>query len=1012
MIIRRFVRHLSTSKSSIRINAVGIQHLAPSLQNQLFGKSSPRLDEDLINMAKRHLKSNNLIGKKSSLNDPIEIQLPSLQGNTLDEHFYKLGSASLEPYNPLIDELLNLNIIEPQFEFAFQSGWTRYAPGEPSEKVPYPLEDSYFFDVETMYKVSQYPVMAVALSDKAWYGWVSPYLTEESTTNDHLIPLNTFETEKFIVGHNVSYDRARALEEYNLKQTKAFWMDTMALHVSVSGMCTRQRGTWIKHNKKEQENTMSVASIKSKVQNEELQELLDSTSIEDPMLEDNPWINKSSLNSLERVAEFYCKIKLKKDIRNSFATEDPDELRGNFDELMQYCAKDVFATGKVFQKVYPKFKKLIPHPVTLAALKDISSCILPTTTKWEDYIETSERLYQESRRMIEKNLHVICEETVKLKDDPTKPWENDPWLSQLDWTIDPIRLTKKGEIHKNQKLPGYPNWYKQLIVKNELKLTTKTRTSPLLLKLAWNGNPLYWIQTQGWCFKVPKNKTEEYEKLNFVMVSLKKLSEDPGFESIRAEDLKNFTFVKVPHPDGPSARVTNCMTKSCLGFFEKGFLNSQYPLAKDALQMAVASSYWTSSRERIMNQFVVFEDDMGYILPQIIPMGTITRRAVENTWLTASNAKKNRLGSELKSLIEAPKGYCFVGADVDSEELWIASLIGDSVFKIHGGTAIGWMTLEGTKNEGTDLHSKTAKILGISRNEAKIFNYGRIYGAGIKFTTTLLKKFNPALSDAEAKATANALYTATKGISGRYDKKSIWYGGSESIIFNRLEAIAEMAHPKTPVLGAGITAPLQKANLSTNNFLTSRINWAIQSSGVDYLHLLIISMDYLIKLFDIDARLCITVHDEIRYLVKEEDKFRAAYALQISNLWTRAMFCQQLGINEVPQSCAFFSAVDLDFVLRKEVDLDCVTPSNPDPIPCGKSLDIYQLLQQEDIKGADFPRTMHLNDVHYRKRTPVIEMFDKAVDDKTRKFMVSLQIAQDKTEFTKWKRSRGELIVH
>lgn len=51
-------------------------------------------------------------------------------------------------------------------------------------------------------------------------------------------------------------------------------------------------------------------------------------------------------------------------------------------------------------------------------------------------------------------------------------------------------------------------------------------------------------------------------------------------------------------------------------------------------------------------------------------------------------------------------------------------------------------------------------------------------------------------------------------------------------------------------------------------YMTSRVNWTIQSSGVDYLHLLIISMEYLIEKYGIDARLAITVHDELRYLVK------------------------------------------------------------------------------------------------------------------------------------------------
>ena len=89
-------------------------------------------------------------------------------------------------------------------------------------------------------------------------------------------------------------------------------------------------------------------------------------------------------------------------------------------------------------------------------------------------------------------------------------------------------------------------------------------------------------------------------------------------------------------------------------------------------------------------------------MPQLIAAGTVTRRAVESTWLTASNPKvrlagrlaammftlpvqDNRVGSELKSLVRAPSGYQLVGADVDSQELWIASVIGDAHFAgIHG----------------------------------------------------------------------------------------------------------------------------------------------------------------------------------------------------------------------------------------------------------------------------------------------------------------------------------------
>jgi DNA polymerase gamma 1 len=37
-----------------------------------------------------------------------------------------------------------------------------------------------------------------------------------------------------------------------------------------------------------------------------------------------------------------------------------------------------------------------------------------------------------------------------------------------------------------------------------------------------------------------------------------------------------------------------------------------------------------------------------------------------------------------------------------------------------GSTAFGWMNLQGKKKDGTDLHSKVANLVGISRDQAKV----------------------------------------------------------------------------------------------------------------------------------------------------------------------------------------------------------------------------------------------------------------------------------------------------
>ncbi|KAK4048004.1 DNA-directed DNA polymerase gamma mip1 [Microbotryomycetes sp. JL201] len=554
--------------------------------------------------------------------------------------------------------------------------------------------------------------------------------------------------------------------------------------------------------------------------------------------------------------------------------------------------------------------------------------------------------------------------------------QNDVWLRQLDWTPVATSLARKtssrtpndstasSTVVKGEAL-AWPRWYWDLdIPGGGLDVSVRKRAVPLLLRLRWRGFPIAYSKQHGWMYRVP---TKDVQVLLDSDNTLKPVEFKDVADSDLLDDTYEATYFKLPHPDGEGKNVGNPLSKPFLSAFEDGILTSEYPAAKDALALNASCSYWVSSRERIMNQMVVWEGDakkpaptggsenvQGLILPQVIPMGTITRRAVEKTWLTASNAKKNRVGSELKSMVRAPPGFAIVGADVDSEELWICSVMGDAQFGMHGATAIGWMTLEGTKSAGTDLHSKSASILGISRDAAKVFNYSRIYGAGIKHAVQLLLKFNPTLSMDQAQSLAKELYAATKGLVNRspaFGRRKFWHGGTESFVFNKLEEIAQSDRPRTPTLGCGLTAALTKSYLPAEGksgegegFMPSRINWVVQSSGVDYLHMLLVSMEYLTRRFDIDARYMISVHDEIRYLVKEEDKYRAAMALQVANLWTRAMFAYRLQMPDLPQGCAFFSAVDVDHCFRKEVNMTCQTPSNPDAIEFGESIDIKDAL--------------------------------------------------------------------
>ncbi|KAI1758793.1 DNA polymerase family A-domain-containing protein [Hypoxylon sp. FL1150] len=1001
--------------SEARFNEIGVQHVSAHVYKQIFPKGSEPPPKELVDLSKDHLSRHDLLGKNTDNNAPIAFDVPPLQGQTLDEHFHRLGVDCAEPFLSYAKEFARKNPPPRPRKWVKQSGWTKYYPDGRTERLDSPDAEMLCFDVEVMWKESSFAVMACAMSSTTWYAWLSPWLLGESKSDRHLIPLGDPTKDRIIVGHNIGYDRARVLEEYDLKQSRNSFLDTMSLHVAVNGMCSQQRPKWMKH-KKDRELRDKIAT---ETDNVELANLLASNREEEEEL----WVEHSSINSLRDVAKFHLNVTIDKAARDQFGELDREGVRGKLDELLDYCAADVAITHRIYKAVFPNFLEVCPHPVSFAALRHLSSVILPVNKSWDAYIANAEATYHKLSDDVQQRLVSLAEKAKEIKDNAEK-WGSDPWLKQLDWSGQEIKMVKGKKKNDpprpaaRQKKPGMPKWYKNLFQTNDspINLTVRTRIAPLLLRLAWDGYPLVWSDKYGWIFRVPLADMSKYSSTQLVRCDLS----DETVEALK-NDLDAIYF-KLPHKDGPTSRCVNPLAKGYLTYFDKGTLSSEYPLAKEALAMNASCSYWISARDRIMSQMVVYEKDkvdngkrsrkksdseLGYILPQVIPMGTITRRAVENTWLTASNAKKNRVGSELKAMVKAPPGYCLVGADVDSEELWIASVVGDATFKLHGGNAIGFMTLEGTKAAGTDLHSRTASILGITRNDAKVFNYGRIYGAGLKFAATLLRQFNPSLSEKETLETASKLYATTKGTKTNrksLHKKPFWRGGTESFVFNKLEEFAEQERPRTPVLAAGITEALMGRFINKGGYLTSRINWAIQSSGVDYLHLLIVSMDYLTRRYNIAARLAISVHDEIRYLVKDEDKYRAAMALQVANLWTRAMFAQQVGIDDLPQSCAYFSAIDVDHVLRKEVDMDCVTPSHAAPIAPGESLDIHQLLAKGAAAYLDpavVPAQQHaprpLHNIPYSPRTPVMQELNALRDARDFSFLKA-QITSDEKE--------------
>ncbi|CAB4058351.1 POLG [Lepeophtheirus salmonis] len=821
--------------------------------------------------------------------------------------------------------------------WVFHKGWTRYdfASGN-AVSCDGPEEECIVFDVEVCVKYGDEPIIASVLSNKFWYSWCSPVLFEENSDGrDRIVePSELISFKKppnLIIGHNVAYDRARIKEEYRLVQkSRTRFLDTMSLHITVSGMTVEQRALKAKN---------------------------DSVLL-------NDWVDKTSMNNLSDVYKLYCPDSkpLRKSERDVFVQGDLEDIKNDFQNLMSYCSEDTEATYNLSKTLFSLYLQRSPHPASLFGLLEF------------------DELNEEVKQILEQHAREVCQ--LIQKDE----YKYDPWMWDQNWSRSGLKIKKNSRplfldsidqgdsvlkfkslmdskklLSKSQsKAPGYPSWFQELCCGSRygnwfnkmIDLTPAKSISPPLLRLK------------------EKNLDQDDKLSHKLSPYLPKSNEEKTFRL-----QKGVWFSPLPHKDGPTKKVGNPLSKDFIDKVSDGTLTTKSTFSKLAykvLSFSNTMSYWKSNRDRIDSQMISYDSMTSNlsILPQSVASGTITRRSVEKTWLTASNAKVDRVGSELKTLVRAPDGYHIVGADVDK----------------HGCTAMGWMTLQGNKNDGTDMHSKTAQVVGVSRDQAKILNYGRIYGAGLKFAKMLLKNFNPFLDNSKASSSAKDMYDATKGQKiytlnvlgamyySAYIKKSVSFEDlvanevSEATIRNiskinklskeyltlskdashwdltfkgRLCActqsnelsitkgialIRNLIHRKPLPFSSKISdiddvISYSKCQISRaletsqvgKDFLPSRINWVVQSSGVDYMHLLLLAMDWLMTdIYELkdEYRFLICIHDEVRYVVKR---------------------------------------VDVDKVMRKDPTNECVTPSNPQGLHLGYGISPGESLTFEEV---------------------------------------------------------------
>lgn len=213
----------------IRKNALGINLLPGHISRVLFGETSMPSCDNQAKLSLKHLKEHG-IDAGSTANaihtdlTQFNMWLPKLWGSNISEHFWKISENQIKDYRMLIDELISSPIPSVPKEWSYHPGWTKYYHTGKVEHVEYPNETTMVLDVEVCSKWGHVPVIATLLSSDAWYSWVSERLFHEKdypvhdATPTDLIPIGhtPLDNKRLIVGHHVSYDRARLREEYNI----------------------------------------------------------------------------------------------------------------------------------------------------------------------------------------------------------------------------------------------------------------------------------------------------------------------------------------------------------------------------------------------------------------------------------------------------------------------------------------------------------------------------------------------------------------------------------------------------------------------------------------------------------------------------------------------------------------------------------------------------------------------------------------------------------------------------
>ena len=193
-------------------------------------------------------------------------------------------------------------------------------------------------------------------------------------------------------------------------------------------------------------------------------------------------------------------------------------------------------------------------------------------------------------------------------------------------------------------------------------------------------------------------------------------------------------------------------------------------------------------------------------------------------------------GKECRSLFKARPGYQLVGCDADALELRCLA----GYMALYDGGKYVKTVLEGKKEDGTDMHTLNARVLGCDRDTAKTWFYAFIYGAGdAKLGAILGKSFKIGKQSRQKFLSAlPALGRLVTSVQARVQKRGYLLGLDGRHLRVRSEHAA--------------------------------LNTLLQSAGAIFMKQALVILDRDLKALGLDYEFVANVHDEWQIEVRED----------------------------------------------------------------------------------------------------------------------------------------------